>query len=153
MCPDSDPDVRALRQEISKSVDALEKQIKLLGQRLLRSRLRLNELETGQKETQKKILDVSAACGFIGEVLHYRIRPEGFTIMKAQYRCRVLDLEMLRPANALSWLFASSSSLMGKSGERFSQPRPIFNFECVTGGHGRCVSDACDCPCHRRNTG
>jgi hypothetical protein len=56
MCPDSDPDVRALRQEISKSVDALEKQIKLLGQRLLRSRLRLNELETGQKETQKKYL-------------------------------------------------------------------------------------------------
>jgi hypothetical protein len=73
--------------------------------------------------------------------------------MKAQYRRRVLDLEMLRPANALLWLFASSSSLMGKSGERFSQPRPIFNFECVTGGHGRCVSDACDCPCHRRNTG
>jgi len=30
MCPDSDPDVRALRQEISKSVDALEKQINFL---------------------------------------------------------------------------------------------------------------------------
>jgi hypothetical protein len=53
VCPDPDPDVRAVRQDISKSIDALEKQIKLLAQRLLLSRLRLNELEAERQKIQK----------------------------------------------------------------------------------------------------
>jgi hypothetical protein len=51
VCPD--PDVRAVRQDISKSIDALEKQIKLLAQRLLLSRLRFNELEAERQKIQK----------------------------------------------------------------------------------------------------
>jgi len=53
MCPDSDPDLRAVRQDINKSINVLEKQIKLFAQRLFRSRLRLNELEAERQETRK----------------------------------------------------------------------------------------------------
>jgi hypothetical protein len=51
--PHPDPDVRAVRQDISKSIEALEKQIKLLAQRLLLSPLRLNELEAERQKIQK----------------------------------------------------------------------------------------------------
>jgi hypothetical protein len=53
MCPDSDPDLRAVRQDINKSINVLEKQIKLFAQRLFRSRLQLNELEAERQETRK----------------------------------------------------------------------------------------------------
>ena len=53
MYPHPDPDVRAVRQDISKSIEALEKQIKLLAQRLLLSPLRLNELEAERQKIQK----------------------------------------------------------------------------------------------------
>jgi hypothetical protein len=36
MCPDSGPDVKVIRSAVYKSLGALEKQIKLLGQHLLR---------------------------------------------------------------------------------------------------------------------
>ena len=57
MCPNPDPDVRAVRHDISKSIDALEKQIKLLAQRLLFSRRRLNELEAERVKIRKNYRD------------------------------------------------------------------------------------------------
>ena len=53
MCPTLDPDVRALRQNIYKAINALEKQINLFALRLLRAQLRLNQLQTNPQETQK----------------------------------------------------------------------------------------------------
>jgi hypothetical protein len=53
MCPDSDPDVRAIRQDINKSIDTLQKQVELLAQRLLCSQVRLNELQPRPENTEK----------------------------------------------------------------------------------------------------
>jgi len=73
--------------------------------------------------------------------------------MKAQHRRRVLDVEVLHPIKALSRLFGPSSGLVHKSLTPTPPPaETIYNLECVTGGHGRCVSDECACQCHRHNT-
>jgi hypothetical protein len=64
--------------------------------------------------------------------------------MKAR---RVVDLEVLHAVKALSWLVSASSRLAGKP--LTVGTSSIFKFECSTGGHGRCFSDACECQCHR----
>jgi len=50
MCPISDPDIRTIRQAINRSVEAIEKQINLLAQRLLHSQRRLYELQAKQQK-------------------------------------------------------------------------------------------------------
>lgn len=53
VCPDSDPNVRAIRQDINKSIETLQKQVELLAQRLLRSQVQLNELRQKPESTEK----------------------------------------------------------------------------------------------------
>ena len=50
-------DVRGLRQDVSRAIAALEEQIKLLAQRLIRAELRLRELEAERQGTWKKFSD------------------------------------------------------------------------------------------------
>jgi hypothetical protein len=57
MCPNPNSDVRALRQDMFRSIEALKEQIKWLGQRLLRVELRLKELEAERPGTLKKFSD------------------------------------------------------------------------------------------------
>jgi len=57
MCPNSDSEVRALRQDMFRTIETLKEQIKWLGQRLLRAELRLNELEAERHGTWKKFSD------------------------------------------------------------------------------------------------
>jgi hypothetical protein len=57
MCPNPNSDVRALRQDMFRSIEALKEQIKWLGQRLLRAELRLKELEAERPGTLKKFSD------------------------------------------------------------------------------------------------
>jgi hypothetical protein len=53
VCPDSDPDVKTIRQDINKSIDTLQRQVELLAQRLLSSQIRFNELEPRPENTEK----------------------------------------------------------------------------------------------------
>jgi hypothetical protein len=53
VCPDSDPDIQTIRQDIDKSIETLQKQIELLAQRLLCSQVRLNELKPRPENTEK----------------------------------------------------------------------------------------------------
>jgi hypothetical protein len=57
MCPNSDSDVRALRQDMFRTIETLKEQIKWLGQRLLRAELRLKGLEAERQRTLKKFSD------------------------------------------------------------------------------------------------
>jgi hypothetical protein len=53
VCPDSDPDVKTIRQDINKSIDTLQKQVELFAQRPLSSQIRFNELEPRPENTEK----------------------------------------------------------------------------------------------------
>jgi hypothetical protein len=55
MCPNPDPDVKVIRRAVYKSIGAVEKQIKLLAQRLLRSQQRLNDLQAKQQKPKEKL--------------------------------------------------------------------------------------------------
>ena len=57
MCPNPDFDVRALRRDMLRHIEALKEQVKWLGQRLLRAELRLKELEAEGQGTLKKFSD------------------------------------------------------------------------------------------------
>ena len=77
------------------------------------------------------------------------------TVMKVHYGRHAIQLHVLHRVKALSGLFALSSRLVREQRHAlspFRAEKTAINFECATGGHGRCVNDACECHCHRRNT-
>jgi hypothetical protein len=57
MSPNPDYHPRNVRQGMSKSIEELEKQIKLLAQGLFRAELRLKELEAERQGAWKKFSD------------------------------------------------------------------------------------------------
>jgi hypothetical protein len=71
--------------------------------------------------------------------------------MKAQYRNRVPDIEVLRPVKGLSrlWFIVQTR----KTRRQIAHARASSSRgHLLQGGHGRYVSNACECQYHRRNT-
>jgi hypothetical protein len=53
--PNLDPDVKMIGLAIHESLSVVQKQIRLLTQRLLRSQVRLDELQTELQKTKEKL--------------------------------------------------------------------------------------------------
>jgi hypothetical protein len=54
VCTNPNPNLKVIRQGVSRSIDSIEEQIKLLALRLLRAQVRLKELQAERREAWKK---------------------------------------------------------------------------------------------------